>query len=353
MAVGVGEDLDLDVSRRLDIAFRVDPVVREIALAPRSGRARSRRAGRSASPYDLHALAPPARRGLDQQREADLRGPPDERRRGLLPRSPRASARCPAAATKRRDSILSPIRLDRRGRRADPADARRLDGFREGGVLGEESVAGVDRVGADLGAQIATISLGVEVGRDGGLPLDRARLRPRHRAAGPSASAAWTTAALAMSEAAERVEATRTAISPRFAISTLSIPGIMAHVDRDPRRSSFGGTSASREAASYLGARFESRDRPLETRDRGFRRFGWEQKTARARARRESRRVSASASCSAIGARIELAVAEDVAPDGVFDSAVEQVADHARHEVRGAAFRPATPSSRTARARPV
>ena len=51
------------------------------------------------------------------------------------------------------------------GRRADEDEAGRLDGLREVGVLGQEAVAGVDRVGADpLGG--ADVLLGEEVARD-------------------------------------------------------------------------------------------------------------------------------------------------------------------------------------------
>ena len=59
----------------------------------------------------------------------------------------------PAACIAWRAARLRAHQLDRGRRRADPDEARRLDRARERGVLGEEAVAGMDRLGARAGSR--------------------------------------------------------------------------------------------------------------------------------------------------------------------------------------------------------
>ena len=90
---------------------------------------------------DAHPAAAAARRRLDEEREADLLrlAVGHDRHAGL--------ARDPL----RRELVAAePQRLRRR---ADPGEPGGLDRLREVGVLGEEAVAGMDRVGAGLAAR--------------------------------------------------------------------------------------------------------------------------------------------------------------------------------------------------------
>ena len=96
MPCRVGEELDLDVPRPLDVALEEDRVVAEAGL-----RLALRRLERLVQlgrvPDDAHAAAAAARRGLDEEREADL-----------LRRSRSGSVGTPASAAIRFASSLSP-----------------------------------------------------------------------------------------------------------------------------------------------------------------------------------------------------------------------------------------------------
>ena len=148
----VAEQLDLDVARPREAALEVDAGVAE-------GGARLRARGRGSPPSrsagivdDPHALAAAAGDRLDQQRVADRAGRRgDVRRPG---RRRRAAARCRARPARRRG-------WRRRAPRSCCPSARSPSGDGpmnvrpaswqargEGGVLGEEPVAGVDGVGA-------------------------------------------------------------------------------------------------------------------------------------------------------------------------------------------------------------
>ena len=108
-AVGIEEDLDLDVARTLDEALEDQPVVAERAGASRRAAASAvrRRAGVADRPHPLPAT--PGGR-LDEHREADpvRRGGQGARRSGRRRRSPPGSGR-PSSAASRRAAALSPI----------------------------------------------------------------------------------------------------------------------------------------------------------------------------------------------------------------------------------------------------
>src|SRR5439155_1976638 len=152
VAVPVGEKLDLDVARPLEIALAEDRVVAECrrSLAPRR---RERLVELLRRAHDAHAAPTAARGRLDEQRETDLLRRParedgDARRtRGLL-----------------RSQLVAPGA--QRGRwRADPDQSRLEHGLGELRALGEEAIAGMDGIGAGL-ARGAHLLGRVEIGRD-------------------------------------------------------------------------------------------------------------------------------------------------------------------------------------------
>ena len=200
VAVLVAEQLDLDVPRPLDVALGEDAVVAERGL-----RLAARRLERVrqlvARAHDAHAAPAAARRRLEEQREAELL---------RLARLDDGHARL----------ARDPLRLElvaagaqRLRRRADPHEPGRVDGLGEVGVLGEEAVAGMDRVGARL-LRRADVLLGVEVAR-----RSRPSRPPRARAA-TRGRRAPTTATVAI-PSARQVRKMRSAISPRLATRSL------------------------------------------------------------------------------------------------------------------------------------
>lgn len=135
-AVGVGEDLHLDMAAVLQVRLDEHLPVAEGARGLGAGGGEfGVQVGEAA--YDAHTASAAARRGLHQHRKVGLG---DVRER--LDAHELLGAR------------LGRHRLDRLRRRADPHQSRVLDGAREAGVLGQESVAGVH---------------GVRAGREGGL----------------------------------------------------------------------------------------------------------------------------------------------------------------------------------------
>ena len=131
------EELRLDVARALEVALAEDRVVAERALGLAAGGREGvvelrRRAD------DPHPAAAAAGGRLDDEREADLLG------------CPCGSVGTPASRAIRFAASLSPPSRSASGRRADPGDPGRDDRLGERGVLGEEAVARVDRVGAGL-----------------------------------------------------------------------------------------------------------------------------------------------------------------------------------------------------------
>ena len=162
--VRVEEHLDLDVTRALEIALEDEPVVAEGPMRLASG-GRQRLGQRARLADDAHALAAASGAGLDQQGIADalrLGG----QRRVVLRRAVVARDRRNAVGGRAPASLgLVAHRGDRLGRRPDPAEAGGGHVAGEVRILGEEAVAGVDRVGADA-RRDREDRLAVEVARD-------------------------------------------------------------------------------------------------------------------------------------------------------------------------------------------
>ena len=148
LAIAVAEHLEFDVARVGEIFLHVDGVVAE----RRAGL--GRRLAHQAFELvvgldDLHSAPAAARRGLDQDRIADLLGE--------LVRLGDAGQRAGGAGDQREAELGGgPLGLDlvahdpdMLGLRADPDDAVAFDDLGELRVLGQEAVAGVDRVGVD------------------------------------------------------------------------------------------------------------------------------------------------------------------------------------------------------------
>ncbi len=174
VAVGVGEHLDLDVARPGEVALHVALGAPEVRLRL-AGRGLERRGRLVGARRDLQPLAPAAVGRLDRDWPAvlvpeghdlgdvgdgiDGAGNDVDTRRGRgLPR---------------RDLVAHD--LDRLGWRADPHRAAGGDRPGEVGVLGEEAVAGVDRLGA-AALDRAEDDVGVEVALGRGVPTQRVGL---------------------------------------------------------------------------------------------------------------------------------------------------------------------------------
>ena len=170
----VGEDLDLDVARVGQVALEVDGAVAEeaLALARRAGERLLELLGRL---RDAEALAAAAARGLDRDRIADRR----RRALGLLERGTGAvvpgTIGTPAARISSRARVLEPIASIADGRRADEDEAGVLAGLRERRGLGQEAVAGVDRLGAGLQRDLDD-PLAAQVALGGGRGAEQVRL---------------------------------------------------------------------------------------------------------------------------------------------------------------------------------
>ena len=171
VAVGVGDDLHLDVAGPgevpLDVALVAAEALERLAL----GRL-ERLGGLVGGLHDPHAAPAAAVGGLDGDGPAellaeghDLGGVGEELGgAGHAGARRRPGRRCGC-------ETLSPMTVDGLGRRADERHAPLGDGLGEVGVLGEEAVAGVHRVGAAALDDIED-RLGVEVALGGGLPTE-------------------------------------------------------------------------------------------------------------------------------------------------------------------------------------
>ena len=147
VAVGVGQDLDLDVPRGGDQALDEQGVVAERAARLAPGRREG--VGEGVGTVDLpHALPAAAGRRFEQHRIAD----PGDGPRQLGVREPGAVRPRHDRDAGRGHRPLGPDlvahRLDRLGRRADEGDPGLRAGRGERGVLAQEAVAGVDRLRA-------------------------------------------------------------------------------------------------------------------------------------------------------------------------------------------------------------
>ena len=150
---------------RADVSLEKDGVVAErrrrfAAAPPRGAPAKSARVLDHA-----HAAAAAAERRLDDEREADSRG----RLRGVR----KLRDRLLGAGNDREPGLLRQIpggglvaeQLEQLRARSDERDARARTGARQRGILGEESVAGVNRVDALLSRQ-RDDAIHVEIGLD-------------------------------------------------------------------------------------------------------------------------------------------------------------------------------------------
>ena len=165
--VVVPEELDLDVARALDEALAEDAVVAEGrgGLAA-GGRERLDEVGRVA--HHAHAAAAAPRGRLHDEREADL-----------LRLALRDDGHAGLARDRLRRQLVASA-TEGLGRRTDPRQPGRLHGLGEVGTLGEEAVAGMDRVGP-CRAGGTHVLLRVEVARDldglvGGPRVERAAI---------------------------------------------------------------------------------------------------------------------------------------------------------------------------------
>ena len=216
-AVAVREALRLDVARLVEV-----PLDEALAAAERrdglAGRGLEQLVDLVDRARDLEAAPAAAERRLDRDRQAVLLregvtssapcdgvgGAGDERSAGLL----RDVARADLVAE----------RLDAPRAGADPDQAGVDDGPREVGVLGEEAVAGVHGVGAGAPGDVEAASRCRGRCRRAVLPSSAyASSASRTCRASRSGSAYTATEPI---PASRQARMTRTAISPRFAMST-------------------------------------------------------------------------------------------------------------------------------------
>jgi hypothetical protein len=148
--VVIAEDLDLDVARPLEVALEEQRVVAEGAGRLALGRLEGRRQ-LVRSPDDAHALAAAAGRGLDQQREADRQALAAQARDLLIVAVIAGHHRHAGGDRALLGRLLRAEERDHQRRRADEGQAGGRHRLGEVGVLRQEAVAGVDRVGAALG----------------------------------------------------------------------------------------------------------------------------------------------------------------------------------------------------------
>ncbi len=147
VAVAVGQHLQLDMARVVEILLDVHRVVAErgTRLGARDAERLLERGGVA---RHLHAAPAAAGGGLDQHRIADLSGDV-ARLRDIGNRAVRAGHQRHAELRHRHlGGDLVAHHADMRGRGADEGQAMRLHHLGEAGVLGEEAVAGMDRLGA-------------------------------------------------------------------------------------------------------------------------------------------------------------------------------------------------------------
>ena len=196
VAVAVGEHLDLDVAGVQHESLEEQGVVAECraGLAPRTDQ-RGRQVRRFV--HDPHALAAAAGRRLHQHRIADVACRCDQ---VFVGEAGPGDARHDGHAERRYGRLggdLVTHGLDRLDRRSDEHDARRLQRSGEFGVLREEPVTRMDRLGAGAAG-------GVDDRVDVEVALPRAAAGPMRTAT--SASATWRASASAsLNTATERI----------------------------------------------------------------------------------------------------------------------------------------------------
>ena len=218
-AVLVGEHLDLDVAacRQVRLAEHGGVAERRRRLGPGGGDLAVEHVERA---HDAHAPSAAAGRGLDQHRQVAV----GDGVGGQL-----GEDRHAGGGHQPLGLDLRAHRRDRRRRRADPRQPGVDDGAGEGGVLGQEAVAGMDGVGAGAARRVDD-QVAAQVGV-GGRVAGQAprRRRPRRRAA--SGVGVGVDGDVAMPRS-RQVRITRRAISPRLATRT-----DLDHGRKTPKRS--------------------------------------------------------------------------------------------------------------------
>ena len=147
VAVGIGEDLDLDVPRLFDQPLDVERAVaeRRLGFAPR----RRERVRRSAAAADrLHADAAAARRRLDQPGKPTRSAARPQRLVGLIAGRLPGHDWHPGRGHQRAGADLRSHLFERRRGRADEDQAGLFARARERRALRQKAVARMDGVGA-------------------------------------------------------------------------------------------------------------------------------------------------------------------------------------------------------------
>ena len=158
VAVGVGQALGLDVARLVEVALDEALAATERGDGLTGGRV-EQLGDLLDGARDLQAATAAAVGRLDGHREAVLLGERDDLV-GVVDRVGGAGHQRRVGAGGDVPGLdLVAEGVDRRGGGADPPQPGVHDGLGEGGVLGEEAVAGVDRVGAGLAGHLEQLLL--------------------------------------------------------------------------------------------------------------------------------------------------------------------------------------------------
>jgi hypothetical protein len=147
VAVGIGQDLDLDVPWILEVALDVDRRVGEVGLAL-AARGLVSALGLVRTADDAQPLPAATRGCLDRDRPTELFAEQVHRLDGVDRVGRAGNDRDAGRAHRLARRGLRAHHLDRLGRRADPGEAGGLARARETGVLREEAVTRVDRLSA-------------------------------------------------------------------------------------------------------------------------------------------------------------------------------------------------------------
>ena len=209
VTVAVGEHLDLDVAARLDVLLDDHGVVAEGRAGLASGGG-DRVGVLTLAADDPHPLATATGSGLDEHREVEAR------RIGLQVVG--RDDGDPGGHGDLTGVVLAAHLLHHLGAGADEDDPGVLEGPREGGALGEEAVAGMDRVRPRRpGGPDDRVDVEVGLDRDGlvgVVHVGRGAVEPE-----------WTAIVWIPMARADRM--IRHAISPRLAIRSLAIIHIL------------------------------------------------------------------------------------------------------------------------------
>ncbi len=169
----IAKDLHFDMAWLLDQFFQHDPAIAKGTFGLTH---RAFQLGLQLARLGDEANAAPAAPGnrLDQQRKADIFRRPGKRFQ-LLPFAAIAGQHRHAGLFGNAlGFVLRAHGPDRLGRRANPDEARFLDGFGEIGILGQETIARMDGIGAGrLGSGQDGFDLEIAFGRRRRADMDR------------------------------------------------------------------------------------------------------------------------------------------------------------------------------------